>query len=270
MNNEAQIRQIVREEIRRAGSAGRFSQNPTQRHIHNDIDSPKISQQNIIPQVRAMGNIEMATDGQTYTLGITFNAIAVQLMGEAIKWETDFTVDDTTTASAGAVYQSSNGFIYQVRTNIAPTTTTMVTWGPGNSGGLANPGSSGTLHKVSGSGDDTINFSNYSGTLLSRAICMGNAQLGPSYYFQPETTSSVATGGPVQKFIQSGVYFATDESGATPASHVLTTEEHILSVEYPSNTIYARATIVNYSPNSIDILVSLQYGWEIIGNWVIT
>lgn len=67
--NEEQIRRIVREELRRGSSENRFKLNPIQRHLHNGIDSPQISQNNVIPSVSVSGAITFSS-ATTYTLNL--------------------------------------------------------------------------------------------------------------------------------------------------------------------------------------------------------
>ena len=47
-----------------------------------------------------------------------------------------------------------------------------------------------------------------SGSPSVRAFTFGSAQLGQSYYLQPDTISTVKVGGPIQPFIQSCSYFS--------------------------------------------------------------
>lgn len=46
--NEEKIRAMIRQEIQASKSSGRFGLNATQRHVHNNIDSPYAFQPNII------------------------------------------------------------------------------------------------------------------------------------------------------------------------------------------------------------------------------
>lgn len=67
--NEQQIRSIVQQEIAKSRSDARFGLNPIQRHIHNGIDSPQISQNNVLPSVSVSGAITFASE-TTYTLNL--------------------------------------------------------------------------------------------------------------------------------------------------------------------------------------------------------
>lgn len=205
--DEQKIRAIIQEEIRKNGSNSRFTQNPVQRHIHNGLDSPQLTQNNIIPGVSVSGSISMQQEA-VYTLNL--NGL--------------FT--PTTVTVSGVVVDNPN----------APTI---------------------------------------------RAFFYGSAQLGPSFYFQPLTNTSVQTGtlqfprgtpefpnGSVP--VQHSVYTSTKSDAlAGGVFHALADEGHIVDVEYSG--IHARATITNFSRTAVEVTVSdLDSGWAIIGNWVIT
>lgn len=53
-------------------------------HIHNGIDSPEITQTNILPGYRALATITMATDGATYTLGGNAGGTQLLFYGTAV------------------------------------------------------------------------------------------------------------------------------------------------------------------------------------------
>lgn len=205
--NETQIRALVRQEIRNSVSTGRFSQNAIQRHIHNGIDSPQLTADNIIPGVSVAGTISMQQEA-VYTLNLNglFTPTSIVVSGVV--------VDD-------------------------PDTPTI------------------------------------------RAFFYGNAQLGPSFYFQPLTNTSVQTGTlqfprgtpefPNENVpVQHSVYTSTkSDAVAGGIFHALADEGHIVDVEYSG--IHARATVTNFSRTAVEITVSdLDSGWAIIGNWVIT
>lgn len=111
-----------------------------------------------------------------------------------------------------------------------------------------------------------VNNSGSSPTI--RAHCVGNAQLGPSYYFQPDTTTSVKIGGPIQNIIQSSTSFLVDSSVNPPVVRALVDEGNLVDVEYP--TIVARATITAFTSESITVTVTVASGWVIIGNYLVT
>ncbi len=106
------------------------------------------------------------------------------------------------------------------------------------------------------------------GTIDMRAHVVGNAQLGPTYYFQPLTTTSVQIGGNLQNIIQSSSAFLIDSTTSPVTVRVVVDEGNLVDVEYPG--IVARATIVNYSSEAVIIDVTLASGWSIIGNYLVT
>ena len=81
--NEQQIRAVVRQEIDSAISSKRFGLNPIPRHTHNGVDSPPVRQENIVPNVRVLGDITMQTNGTVYNLGINFNPTSLLFLGVA-------------------------------------------------------------------------------------------------------------------------------------------------------------------------------------------
>lgn len=114
-----------------------------------------------------------------------------------------------------------------------------------------------------------------------RAQTIGSASLTPSFYLQPNTDTSVITGNIQYPFpttlrdgttaevpVQSSSYIATGTG--SPSSRALVSEGHIVSIEY-GGTIYARATVIEYSKTKIVIDVPyLSAGWNIIVNYVIS
>src|SRR6266481_940853 len=108
------------------------------------------------------------------------------------------------------------------------------------------------------------------GTIDIRAHVVGNAQLGPTYNFQAQTTTSVQIGGDVQNSIQSSTMFLIDSSTSPVTVRAITDELHLVEVEYPGTSIAARATVVNYSAEAVIIDVSLAAGWTIVGNYLVT
>lgn len=108
---------------------------------------------------------------------------------------------------------------------------------------------------------------NVTGPSGARFMVVGNAQLGPSYYLQPNNATSVITGGPQQKVIQSTTYFGLDSGGA---AHTLVDETHIVDVFF-SATIFARATVTSYDNRSVTITVdNLVAGWQMNLSWTVT
>lgn len=192
----AKAREIANQEIQKYAQKSKFNVTKVPLHYHNGVDSPQIPQSSIVPQLRAVGNITMATTGTRYSLGLTFSPTAVEFSGFA-------------------------------------------------------------LHRTGG-------------TIDIRVHVMGNAQLGPSYHFQPDTSTSVKAGGPIGPVIQSCSSFLIDSSVSPPVVRALTTEFHLISVEYPG--VVARATIPDKwgTKNQLFVDVTLASGWEIVGNFTIT
>lgn len=113
-----------------------------------------------------------------------------------------------------------------------------------------------------------------------RCMTVGSANLGPSFYFQPNSTTSVVTGNIQYPFtdpninggtivpLQSSMYLWVDNGSTT--FHGQPGEGHILDVQW-SGTVYARATITTFDKNKVIFHVdNLTSGWEIYTNIVIT
>lgn len=111
-----------------------------------------------------------------------------------------------------------------------------------------------------------------------RCMIQGTANLGPSFYLQPNTGTSVITGDVQYPFVdpnlgvtvplQSSSYIWVDNGSTT--FHGQPGEGHIVDVQW-SGTIYARATITDFSKSAVVFNVStLASGWEIYANLVIT
>jgi hypothetical protein len=64
--NEASIRRIVQDEIKRSNNSSRFRVNSIPEHTHNGVDSPVIPEQNIYRNPAIMGRVEFATSGVDY------------------------------------------------------------------------------------------------------------------------------------------------------------------------------------------------------------
>lgn len=122
-------------------------------------------------------------------------------------------------------------------------------------------------------------YGNIIGNAGERFVSFGSANLNPSFYLQPDTSTSVSannvqypratpefTSGNVP--LQSAVYFGADGGGTI---HTLVSEGHMSSVEYPLGTIHARMTVTGFSRSAINITVSdLDVGWSMNINYVIT
>lgn len=127
-----------------------------------------------------------------------------------------------------------------------------------------------TIYKIGVNFNPTSVFvhGNITGDLGEKFITTGVAEFGPSLYLQPSTSTSVTPGGKPQDIIQSATYFGTDAGGSP---HTIVTEEHIASVEYPSGTIRARATIIGYDSKNVLVQVNtLNTGWAMNLSFTIT
>jgi hypothetical protein len=103
-----------------------------------------------------------------------------------------------------------------------------------------------------------------------RVDCFGVAQLGPSYYFTPESPTSVGLAGERQKLIQSGKWFLVT-TGAVPQYRARPIETTLVNIDWPTEVdIVARAEIISYDSNSFKVKVDLAPGWQIAGNFVCT
>lgn len=101
-----------------------------------------------------------------------------------------------------------------------------------------------------------------------RVDCYGQAQLAPSYYFTPQTTTSVGLAGAKQKIIQAGKWFLAT-TGASPQFRARSIETTLVNIDWPnSSTIVARAEIVRYGDDFFEVEVDLASGWEINGNFM--
>ena len=263
-----EIKAYVQQQILQNNHANQFTAAKTAFHKHTGVgvDGPQLSQSSILPSVRASGSITFA-QSTNYTLGITFNPTSVWFYGIAIRRNFVFTVT-AANATVGATY-TNNGFTFTVLSTITGTTT-LTTVGTGS------PAASGTLTKASGTGDATITFASSTNPIAVRAHVIGNAQLGPSFYFQPNTTTSVVPSKTVGNMIQSSTMFLIDSTDpANLVVRAIADEGNIVDVEYSVDYgtsisgIVARATIKSFSTNSILIQTVLATGWQIIGNYVV-
>lgn len=215
-----QIRQVVRDEIRRNDSSSRFGLNMVSHHTHSGgNDGQQINANDIIPSVSVSGNINFA-QATTYTLNLnaSFTPSRIQLYGNV----------------------------------------------------------TGDSHQL--------------------FFITGSANLGPSFFFQPLTNTSVRTGSvqyPTMDSneqavipLQSNAYYGTEDSGnrgnSSPATtpgafHTASGEQHIVRVRYTvangggSATTFASMTVTSFSKTSIQLKVdTLATGWEINANIIVT
>ena len=192
-----------------------------------------------------------------------------------------FTASDFETVTIGTVYEilDSSGVStgqYVTITTAGVDVKTIVTTGTVNT-----PPTSGTLDKVpgTGSGSGSIAYTSVvdGSSIGVRCQIIGSANLGPSFYLQPQSSSSVVTGDIQYPFVdpilgvtvplQSSSYLWTQSSNIFKA---LAGEGHIVNVE-AGGTIYARATVTDFSKERIEIVVyDLDTNWTIQANLVIT
>lgn len=290
--DEQKIRQIVRQEIRNSGSSGRFTQNPLQRHIHNDLDSPKINNDNVIKNIPVSGSITMAQEA-IYVIGLAntpsvatqvlFNGIVVNALSGVI------TVASITVGHAGTGYTAGDVLTVNGGTGGTVTVNTVDGSGALTAITILNGGygytSGGSVHVSGGTGHGALlDITAADQSIGIRAHCIGTANLATSFYLQPGTSTTVNAGGIQQKIIQSSSMFLVDSTSTSysvsggmggsvsiplKAVRALVDEGHIVDVEYSG--VKARATVIDYSKNSITVQVNtLASGYSIIGNWVIT
>jgi hypothetical protein len=283
MLDENKIRQIVQQELQRSNNASRFSVNSIPQHTHDGINSPKIKAENIIPAVSVSGNITFARE-DTYTiyLNSSFTPSRIQLYGLA------YSVTGTLTFTAASPETVTIGTVYEIETSAGVPTGQFVTITTAGinvtsivtTGTATTPASTGNLNKVAGTGSGSSNIAYTAitdGTALgARCQIVGSANLGPSFFLQPDSTSSVIIGDiqypffdPILKVtvpLQSNSYIWVQSPNIFKA---LAGEFHIVNVE--AGTIYARATVTEFSKDKVVIVVSdLETDWKIQANIVIT
>ncbi len=261
-----EIQDYVKQQIQQFSSNTRFQLAGVTRHVHNGTDTPKITQSNVLPGIRANGTITFA-QSTTYGIGVNFNSTQVFFYGNAIRRDYIFTVT-AANATAGDTY-TNNGATFTVLHTISGGTT-LVTVGTGA------PAASGTLTKATGSGDATITFASSTHSIEVRANVTGSAQLGTTFEFQPQTTTSVQIGSVPLPYIQGSSMFLIDSSATTLVVRAIADGFHIVEAEYAIDYgtsisgVVARATIIDFNQSRISVQVVLATGWEIDGLWVVT
>lgn len=266
--SEQDVQRIVQTELQKYNNGARFNVNATPFHTHNGIDSPKVNEQNIVINTRGLGSITMAQNATDYYLGITFNPTLVTFFGSAVRTTFTFVVS-AANASVGATY-TNNGYTFTVLTTIAGATSLDT-----RAALSSSPQASGILTKTSGTGDATITFSSVSNAINARAHIVGQALLGPSYNFQPGTSTSVIA-GITQNITQGSSMFLIDSSTSPVTVRAIADEEHIVEAEYSSDPfalaggVVARATITGFSINYVLVHTALAAGWEIDGTYVVS
>lgn len=78
-----EMRDMVTDMFEEKAKESRFAAFEVPRHSHNKIDSPQISQRDILPGDAAAGRIEFATSGRRYKIKLTFNPTQVLFNGVA-------------------------------------------------------------------------------------------------------------------------------------------------------------------------------------------
>lgn len=235
------------------------------------------------PRYATSGNVTMSTNGATYRFPNPFGATQVMFYGNAVRYTTagfNLTTSTFITApSIGAVYRKDmtpsdlldDDYMTFTVTGVSGSTTVFAV--------DTNPDyptlTTGTYVKVSGTGDVNLIVTVVAApTVDIRADLFGVAQLRPSYYFAPQSSTSVAVAEEVQKIIQSGKFFLiVDEnaSASTPEYRARATETTLINIDWPTTaTIVARAEVVDYGSDWFDVEVTLATNWSIQGNFVCT
>jgi len=282
--DENKIRQIVQQELQRNNNASRFTINSIPQHTHDGVNSPKIKAENIIPAVSVSGNIDFARE-DTYTiyLNSSFTPSRIQLYGVAysLTGTLTFTSSSPETVTIGTVYEIEDGSGVPTGQTVTITTAGINVTSIVTTGTLTPPPTTGNLNKVAGTGSGSSNIAYTSvvdgSTIGVRCQIIGSANLGPSFYLQPDSTSSVVTGDIQYPFVdpilgvvvplQSSSYISAQSSNIFRA---LSGEGHIVNVAVGS-TIYARMTVTEFNRDKIVLVVSdLATDWTISANLIIT
>lgn len=107
-----------------------------------------------------------------------------------------------------------------------------------------------------------------------RVDSFGVAQLRPSYYFEPQSLTSVAVAKQVQKIIQSGKWSLLVDINMlsdTPRYRSRAIETTLINIDWPAAAnIVARAEVIDYGPDWFDVKVDLATDWVIRGNFLCT
>lgn len=228
------------------------------------------------PRYTTNGNVTMSTNGAVYRFPNPFGATQVTFFGIASRLTAagfTLTTDTVTTIPTnGAVYEleSNPDLTIVVTGNSGPTTIFVVPTNPD----YPTP-TTGRYNKVSGSGNLFLDVTGVATPGVDiRADVFGIAQLRPSYYFAPQSSTSVAVAEDVQKIIQAGKWFLiVDEnaSGSTPEYRARSVETTLVNIDWPiTSTIVVRAKVVDYGPDWFDVQVDLAANWILVGNFMCT
>ena len=225
-----------------------------------------------VPLYRTSGNVTMAQNA-TYRFPNPFGAKQITFFGVASRLTlAGFTLTTntvTTLPSVGAVYENRDD----------PTKTIVIT---GNSGpttifalpdGTQTTIATGKYDRISGTGNSILTVNSVSAPGVDiRVDLFGMAQLAPSYYFTPQTSTSVGLAGPKQKIIQAGKWFlVVDEnaSGSKPEYRARSVETTLVNIDWPNSwTIVARVEVIDYGPDYFEVDVELATNWIIDGNFM--
>lgn len=274
---EPQMQKQIQNQIRRNENISRFNLSSTSNHTHDGVDSLNVQAGNLIPSVSVSGRITFA-QATDYTLNLNSNFTPTHITLYGLAYTTTgnftFTLTSKSQATAGTVYKQGSSS-YVVVTSVVSSLTIVLS-------GSEAPSSSGTLTKVIGSGNGVLDYSSVvDGTATGiRCMLQGSANLGPSFYFQPGSATSVVTGNIQYPFIdpniegnitvplQSSMYLWVSTGPTTFKGQP--GEGHIVDVQ-SGGTIYARATVTTFNKDKIIFHVShLQSTWQIYANIIIT
>lgn len=124
-------------------------------------------------------------------------------------------------------------------------------------------------------------YGNITGSGSELYMSIGSASLVPSFYLQPDTTRTVTTGSIQYPFVdpnlstpttvplQSSCYIGAESTSSGNNMHSLASEGHIVNVFY-GNDIKARATVTEFTKSYIKFQTTIDSGWEMNINYVIT
>jgi len=236
------------------------------------------------PRYATSGNVTMSTNGARYRFPNPYGATQVMFLGIASRLTTaGFTLTVNPVANVPA-----NGAVYENTAN--PLLTIVIT---GNSGATTlfalstNPDYetpvTGRYDKVSGSGNSFITVTGVSAPGVDiRADVTGIAQLRPSYYFKPQSSTEVAVANDIGLYnddgskiiVQCGKWsLVVDEnaSGSSPEYRARAVETTLVNIDWPNaSTIVVRAEVVDYSNEWFEVEVDLATNWILVGNFICT
>ena len=105
-----------------------------------------------------------------------------------------------------------------------------------------------------------------------RSLVIGSAHLGKSYYFQPDTSSTVKPGS-FGNIYQSATCLTIDSDSTLSAGvKAIVSEGHLINAILTSGSdIIARATVTAFSNESVSVyLATLASGYTVDGNFVVS